>query len=157
MNRIVIVVTAVFLAGCSHTERPETPEAVAQSYVAAVNAKNKSELRALVHPDCLSGLSSLQKEYINDTLTRNFLKAIPQEHTVSVSSLESDTMPFADMLVWRVKPTHQIQIDYSKGEYSSVTIIRDLKKTEDGWCIVMPLPNDKNLKQYKEKKESQQD
>lgn len=157
MNRIVIVLTALLLAGCTRVERPKTTEFLSKRYVDVVNAKNETGLRNLLHPDCLSKLSPLQDEFMNDILTREFRRPIPQKHTVSVSKLETESEPFSEMVVWRVKPTHQMQIDFSKGQLSGVTIVRFLRETKEGWCIVLPVPNDENLKKYKKKKESQQD
>jgi len=157
MKTILIAVAALSIAGCAHVESTIIPEELAKRYVEVVNAKNEAAMRDLIHPDCLADLSPVQELFMSDMLTRMFRHLIPQEHSVSISMLESEVEPFSDMVDWKVRPTHQVQISFSKGEHSSVAIILFIRETREGWRVVLPLPNDENLEKYKEKLESQQE
>ncbi len=93
---------------------------------------------------------------LEETLARDFRKAIPEKRTVKVTKLDSGTLPFGDMFVWSFNPTHQLEIEFSTGENSSSSIIRFIAKDNSQWFIIVPMLSKENLKKYGEKKKSQQ-
>jgi hypothetical protein len=146
---IMIVASSVYAGN-------NTPEALAEQFVAAVNAKSKEKQNATIHPRCFADLSPVQKDYLEETLARDFHKTIPEKRTVKVTNLDDGTLPFGDMVVWPLNPTHQLEIEFSAGENSSSSIIRFIAKDKDQWFIIVPILNKENLKKYEEKKKSQQ-
>ena len=75
---------------------------------------------------------------------------------VNVSKLEDGKLPFASMVIWQVAPSHEMTIQFSTGEYSGTTLIRFIAEEKGRWLIVLPIPNDKTLKKYAQRKEPKQ-
>lgn len=133
-----------------------TPEALADQFIGAVNAKSAEKQRALIHPRCLSELSAIQKQFIDETLARDFRRTIPEKRTVKVTSLDGPDVPFAGAVAWPIRPTHQIEIEFSTGENASASVIRFIAKEKDAWLIIIPMLTEENLKKYAEKNATQQ-
>ena len=145
----------VMLALCVYAGNNDTPEVLAEQFIAAVNAKSKEKQKATIQPRCFADLSPVQEEYQDETLARDFRKTIPEKRTVKVTKLDDGTLPFGDMVVWPLNPTHQLEIEFSTGENSS-SIIRFIGKEKGQWFIIVPMINNENLMRYEEKKKSQQ-
>ncbi len=156
MKKVMAVLVMLTVAASVYAGKNDTPEALAEQFIAAVNAKSKEKQKETIHPQCFADLSSVQKEYLDETLARDFRKTIPDKRTVKVSKLDEGTLPFGDMVVWPLKPTHQLEIEFNGGENSSSNIIRFIAKEKDLWFIIVPMINDENLKKYEERKKSQQ-
>ena len=135
----------------------DTPEALAERFIAAVNAKNLKKQQAIIHPLCFADLSAVQKQFLDEALARDFRKTVPEKRTVKVSKLQEGKLPFADMMVWKIEPTHQIEIVFSTAKYSDTRLIRFAAKEKGRWFVVVPMLNAENLKRYEERKTSQPD
>jgi hypothetical protein len=156
MKNLAIALVFMIVASSVYAGNNDTPEILAEQFIAAVNAKSKEKQNATIHPLCFSELSPVQKDYQEETLARDFRKTIPEKHTVKVTKLDGGTLPFGNMLVWPLNPTHQLEIEFSTGENSSSTIIRFIAKDKGKWFIIVPMLNKENLKKYGEKKKSHQ-
>ena len=156
MKNLAIAFVIMIVASSVYAGNNDTPEALAEQFIAAVNAKSKEKQNATTHPRCFADLSSVHKDYLEDTLARDFRKTIPEKRTVKVTKLDGGTLHFGDMVVWPLNPTHQLEIEFSTGENSSTSIIRFIAKDTDRWFIIVPMLNKENLKKYEEKKKSQQ-
>ena len=148
---------ALMLATAAHCGAADTPEALAEHFIAAVNAKSPEQQQAIIHPRCFASLSAVQKQFLEETLARDFRRTVPEQHTVKVSNLDSRSLPFGGMmeLEWPIKPTHQFEIEFSTDKYSSTSIIRFIVKEKNEWFIIVPMLNAENLKHYEERKKSQ--
>ena len=155
MKKVTAVLVMLTLAVSVYAGKNGTPEAMAEQFIAAVNAKSKEKQKATIHPRCFADLSPVQEEYQDETLARDFRKTIPEKRTVKVTKLDDGTLPFGDMVVWPLNPTHQLEIEFSTGENSS-SIIRFIGKEKGQWFIIVPMINNENLMRYEEKKKSQQ-
>ncbi|MBI2471733.1 MAG: hypothetical protein HYV59_10910 [Planctomycetes bacterium] len=156
MKKLAAVLVIVIMASIAYAGNNETPKTLAEQFIAAVNAKSKEKQKATIHPQCFTDLSQVQKEYLEETLARDFRKTIPEKRTVKVTKLDGGTLPFGDMVVWPLKPTHRLEIEFSTGENSSSNIIRFIAKDKDQWFFIVPMINKENLKKYEEKKKPQQ-
>ena len=152
MKRAIIVFIILLMISSGFADDAKTPESLAGKFVAVVNAKKQKELRGLIHPKCFTNLSLIQKQFIDETNSRAFQKIIPESYKLKVSKLEEGKLPFADMMEWQVNPTHQIEIEFSTGEYSSTSIIRFIVKKKDQWFLVIPMLNKENMKEYEKRK-----
>ena len=155
-QKVTAVLVMLTLAVSVYAGKNGTPEALVEQFIAAVNAKIKEKQKETIHPRCFADLSPVQKEYMDETLARDFRKTIPEKRTVKVTALGDGALPFGDMVVWPIKPTHQLEIEFITGENSSCNIIRFIAKEKDQWFIIVPMVNDENLKKYEERKKSQQ-
>lgn len=155
MKRNVLLAVLMLAVGALAGES-DTPEGLVEQLIRALNAKSAENQRTLVHPQCLAGLAGLQKEFMDETLSRDFRRVIPENRNVKVTALEGPDLPFAGAMVWPVTPTHQIEVEFSTGEYASVSVIRFIAKEKDRWFIIIPMLNPDNLKKYEELKPAQQ-
>jgi len=155
MKKLIAMLLALCIAATALACNAHTPEALAEQFIAVVNAKDQGKQKALIHPSCFQGLSAVQRQFLNEVLARDFRETIPQTRTAKVTKLDEGELPFSGMVVWPTKPTHQLEIEFSTGEHSSTSIIRFIAKEKDQWFIIVPMANDENLKKYEEKKKSQ--
>ncbi len=156
MKNLAVALVIMIMASGVYAGNNDTPEVLAEQFIAAVNAKSKEKQNATTHPQCFADLSPVQKDYLEETLARDFRKTIPEKRTVKVTKLDDGTLPFGDMFVWPLNPTHQLEIEFSTGENSSSSIIRFIAKDKDHWFIIVPILNKENRKKYEEKKKSRQ-
>ncbi|MEI6217551.1 MAG: hypothetical protein WCP86_01490 [bacterium] len=154
--KINVLLAVLLLAVGAFAGESDTPEGLAEQFISAINTKSAEKQRTLVHPQCLAGLAGLQKEFMDETLSRDFRRVIPEKRNVKVTALKGPDLPFAGAMAWPVTPTHQIEVEFSTGENASVSVIRFTAKEKDRWFIIIPMLNPENLKKYEEKKASQQ-
>lgn len=128
-------------ATTSFAEEIKTPEDLAERFVSVLNAKDREKHRDLINPGCLAGLSDTQKQIMNETMERDFQRIIPEKYGIAVYKLKDGKLPFAGLVRWAVKPTHQLEVYYKTGESSSTSIIRYIAKDNEGWFLVVPLLN----------------
>lgn len=150
MKQTAMMIVAISMAAAVFAGPKDTPEALADRFITAVNAKDGEQQKATVHPDCFASLTPVQKRYIKETLARDFQNVIPIQRTVKITKLDSADLPFGNMIVWPVKPTHRFEIEFSTGENSSTSIIRFIAQEKDQWFIIIPMLNSENLKKYEE-------
>jgi len=155
MKQLTMILAGIMMATGAFAGPNDTPEALAGKFIAAVNAKSREGQKRIIHPRCFLDLSTLQKQFLDETLARDFRKAIPEKRTVKITRLTNGEVPFAGLMVWPVKPTHQFEIEFSTGENSSTSIIRFIAQEKDQWFIIVPMLNAENLKKYAEKTKSQ--
>ncbi len=155
MRQLMGILMTLVLVTAAYGQSADTPEALAEQFIVAVNGKNRQKQQAIIHPRCFADLSALQQQFLDEALAKDFKKTVPEKRTVKVGKLEGVDLPFAGMMEWPVKPTHQFEIEFSTGEDSSTSIIRFIVKEKEGWFIIVPMLNAENLKQYEERKKSQ--
>lgn len=130
-----------------------TPESLAEQFISNVNTKNRDEQWELIHPTCIQKMSSLQKEFINATLARDFQNVIPEERTIKILTwAENRSLPFGSIGDWPVTPTHRFEVEFSTTEHPILGIARYILKEENAWFIVVPLIHDDRLRQHAEMK-----
>ncbi|MFZ2300495.1 MAG: hypothetical protein WAW10_01335 [Gallionella sp.] len=156
MKKLAAVLVVVIAASSASAGNSETPEALSAQFIAAVNAKSEEKQKATIHPQCFADISPVQRDYLKETLVRDFRKTIPEKRTVKVTKLDDGTLPFGDMVVWPLKPTHQLEIEFNTGENSSSSIIRFIAKDKSQWFVIVPMISKENLKKYEERKKLQQ-
>jgi hypothetical protein len=155
MKKILAILLIAFTVSTAKANESRTPDALVETFIQVVNARDKKLQRHIVHPGCTQGLSPLEERYLSDVLQRDFRRQIPEKRQVKITELEEGPLPFEGMMIWKVKPTHEFEIEFSIGEYSSTSIIRYIAKGGDNWYIVEAFPNAENMKLYEKKIKSQ--
>ncbi len=156
MRFVVMLVLGAVFVGCSGSGGVGTSDQLADAFVASVNDKDGDRLAGLIHPGCLTDLTSLEQKFLDEQLERNFSRTIPEGHSATVAGLKGDELPFGDAMRWPIRPTHQIAIEFNTDEHSSVSIIRFLREQDGEWSMVVCFPNDENMKLYEEKLRARQ-
>lgn len=127
-------------------------------YVEAVNLKDENQLKALMNPGYLNCMNDSNKDYFEDVFQRSLKYDIPEGYKASiVPLLEEDVLKEVEGakqrgLSYPVNPTHQLQLDFNKGEYSSVTIIRKLTQEGDFLYEVSGCPSTQAVAKFREVK-----
>ena len=154
---VVALGAAFTLLSLRHPPRrgAETSDALAEAFINAVNAHDLKQHEKLIHPRCFEDLSTAEKQFLHESMARELQRTIPHQRSIEVSKLDGTALPFADMVDWRVKPTHRMDIDFQTGEYAHTSIIRFVVQEKGRWFIVLPILNDENLRKYEERKKSQ--
>jgi len=133
----------------------ETPEDLAEQFMANVNAKDQKGQWQLLHPRCVKELSSLQKEFIDASIARDFQKTIPKKSSIRVTKLEAEALHFARSLTFPVKPTHRLDMEFSTGEglplESRTAISRFIAKENGRWFITVPIMSEESLKKRRDR------
>ena len=80
MKKVTAVLVMLTLAVSVYAGKNGTPEALAEQFIAAVNAKSKEKQKETIHPRCFADLSPVQKEYgtrlLRGTSVRQFQKSV---------------------------------------------------------------------------------
>lgn len=126
------------------------------NYIEAINNNDLAKLKALAHPSLLSCINLQNRDYYEHRYQQTLKRTIPATYKVKFVELtknESDKeLKGAEKLgvPYSIAPSHQIELDYNKDEYSFVTINRYLvwekgQYYEAGGCI-----SDKLLVRFRE-------
>lgn len=126
---------------------------LASNYMAAVRAKDRAGLQALLHPKVAACQSASTREYF-DYLANQSLGNVPQgNYKVTVRPLAPGGPPAmlpATMFKYSVQPTQQLQIDGDVTAANSVSVIRFIAEQGGRWYIVYPCPNTEGMKYFDE-------
>jgi hypothetical protein len=156
----IIVPSAVLFSGCSQKADLDfsggagSLDEFTDRYILAINARDTEEQRSLIHPLSFANLAELQELFIREALERSFRHSIPDERQVNIESLEAELLPFHEMVVWPVEPTHQLVIQFNTGEYSITTFVRFLREENGKWFKILPRLNESNLERYSDYRDS---
>ncbi|MHA1939952.1 MAG: hypothetical protein ACW97O_17235 [Candidatus Thorarchaeota archaeon] len=134
----------------------ETPEDLAEQFTANINAKDQKGQWGLLHPRCVKELSSLQKEFMDASIARDFRKTIPKKRNIRVTKLEEGALSFArSRLAFPVKPTHRYDVEFSRAEglplESRTAISRFIAKENGRWFITVPIMDEEHLRKRRDK------
>ena len=99
-----------------------------ERYINAINTDSLSGLKSLSHPSYLKCITPMNRDFYDDLFRKSLQRQIPTDHKVTFDKL-TDLSVDKEVegakkrgLPYPVRPTHQMEIDYSKSEYSFVTI-----------------------------------
>ena len=125
-------------------------------YIQSINSKNENQLKELMHSSFVNCLNESNKDYFSDLFQRTLKYAIPDHYEVSIETLTDDAvvkeMEGAKQLglPYPVQPTHQLQIDFNKSKYSSVTIVRKLVQEGNQFYEVSGCPTKEMIEKFRE-------
>ena len=123
-------------------------------YVAAVNRKDVDGLKRLVHPKCLACINNENQDYFDDYFSREIKESIPNSYKITNITPIGNAEPLlmAEAFSYPVRPTHWVQIDFTRGTYDSKSILRQIVKVEDAWFMVVPCPTLDTVKRFRQAK-----
>jgi hypothetical protein len=127
-------------------------------YIDAINTDNLSSFKNLVHPSYLECITPDNSDYYGDLFRRSLQRQIPNDYKVVIDKLTGDSIDKEvagaekQGLPYPIRPTHQIQIDFSKSEYSFVTIARKLVLDDGQYYEVSGCPSAEMLDRYRKLK-----
>ena len=114
-------------------------KAFVDSYVLAINSKDREKLKACLHTKSLPILAN-DKEFSDNWFKNRFSNAIPAKRDVFVTTIARDAaLPFAQFgVVFPVRPTHQVQISFDTAPNKKTGVVAWLVMENDKWLEVVP-------------------
>ena len=134
-------------AAAASVSRPVTEAQFLKALVAASHSGNPDAVKALVHPATLQRIDDDNRFVFLELFSRDAKRAIPEKRRVTTTAIARDaSLPFEGPMVYPVRPTLSLQIEFDESPLRSVTILREVLVDDDGvWWIVFPIPNEEML------------
>ncbi len=113
----------------------------AAAYVNAVNSKNRMNIEAILHFKCIALLTPEFADYYTDILKRTFRRTIPSNYRVTTTSISKvQPLPSQKKLMYPVRPTATVQIDFLVSQTKGVSITCYVVEEKGFWYLVIPFP-----------------
>lgn len=145
---------ALAFAGCSSllsqpNNHPATVKELVSLYVAANNAQDASAMNALLHPKSLGCITPENRDFYDRAVAVSMRQFIPADYHFTDTPIgDKDALPAYGYGAFPVRPTHQIQVEYSGGAEESGTIIFWLVTENGRWYKDDPCINTVTIKQF---------
>ena len=131
---ILVGVTAVYAA-------VQTKEDLIVNFIKAVNSDDPQKIKALIHPRCLEMITDDTQPYFESLIANDLRHTIPEDARIHYTPFTGqDSLLFAAMGDFPVRPTEQVTIEYNESEWSSVSMIRWIVEDSSGWHFVILRP-----------------
>lgn len=145
---------AIAFACCAHAQNqpvprpvPEDVRAFAARYVAAINARDASGIRALYSAKSLACITPQTKDFYDAVMPVHATDDVPAGYTISLLPVNEDNVKaLAASETFPVKPLNELHIDYQQGEQSGTVIIW-LVRENGRWGGDFPCATEAALKQ----------
>ncbi len=138
------------VAAASDSPADAAQKALVTSYVAAVNAKDLDELKAVIHPKCLAAINDDNRYMVSRILDGELLDAIPADYQVSVEPVRKDqlegTKGFA---VFPVQPTHNIKINWFPAKNTLKSRWLFVVREDGKWLEVLAIPTPETVQRFR--------
>lgn len=132
---------------------PTSEDAFVKAFVSAINAKDASQLEALIHPKCRAAVTDSSRAFFDEMSKRDLARKIPADYGLTVTPIAADDpLPFAAMVTYPARPTHTVQIDYEESENRGVTLVRWVVVEEGKWWLCQPIPTAEAIAKRREMK-----
>jgi hypothetical protein len=130
------------LTGGAQVEDRQRPDGFARKFVEAVNSKDPERRTEIVHPLSRACMTTQTQPYYDWIFTRQARYVIPSTYTARATPLPQGAPPTPDgHAVYPVRPTHQLQIDFTSGPQSSASVIVLVVFDGARWREVLPCPH----------------
>jgi len=141
-KRLLWVMAGLIFAGVMAAEAAvQTKEELIANFIKAVNSDNPQEVKALIHPRCLELINDDTQPYFESLIANDLRHTIPEDARIHYTPFTGqDSLLFAAMGDFPVRPTEQVTIEYNESEWSSVSMIRWIVKDGAGWHFVILRP-----------------
>lgn len=142
------------LSGCSFSRsqidsHPSTIEELVSRFVTATNARDANGLNALLHPKSLACITPENRDFYDRALAVSMREPIPQGYHFTDTALSEKDKPPADGYgVFPVRPTHQIQIEYTNGVENHGIVVFWLVRENGLWYKDDPCISAEVIKQF---------
>ena len=121
---------------------PNEPEAFAKLFVDAVNSKSAERRLALLHPKSKACINAQTQPYYDWIVSRQLKHVIPAaNYKVTATPVSGKPALRSDgKSEYPLRPSHQLQIDFDTGPYSSTSIVLLVVRDGARWYEVFPCP-----------------
>ena len=120
---------------------PDQPEAFVGLFVDAINSKSAERRLALLHPKSKACVNAQTQPYYDWIFSRQLRHVIPAKYKVAAEPLAGkQSLPSDGKSDYPLRPSHQLQIDFDTGPYSSTSIVLFIVRDGARWYEVLPCP-----------------
>lgn len=151
----IVLVTPIAAVASSITPLLEQQRLYIQRYMAAVNSSDLTALKTITHDSYLSCINDENTDYYQYIFNQSLNRIIPNNYKVEFKAL-TDKEINRELIgakkhgfPYPIAPTHQIQINYNKAEYSSVGIVRKLVLDNGQYYEVSGCPDSNLLERFR--------
>src|SRR5688572_5727348 len=130
-----MMITAVFITALAAAPQQRDSADFVKAFVTAINSKSDARRLALQHP---KDRACDAPQFVSDIIARQKQHVIPERYKWKITRIEKN--PFEGMLRFAVWPTHQLQIDFERAQFSFAMILVNLVKDASGWHEVLGCP-----------------
>jgi hypothetical protein len=153
MLGICVLLTAVLgcsPAGAKIANHPATINEFVKQYVAAISARDFAAYRSLASSNSLACINAESNDFYDRMFHVNLRHPIPADYKFTAKEVgKDDKLGFEGYAVFPVRPTQQVQIDYTQGMENSGTVIFWLIHDRSGWSEVFPCATPETLQKFK--------
>jgi hypothetical protein len=136
-------------AGSSADDHPVSVEQMVTRFVTATNARNLAGLNALLHPKSLACITSENKDFYDRSLVFSVRQPIfPDYHFTDKTISATDPLPAVGYATFPLRPTHEIQIEYTNGVEITGMVMFWLVNENGRWYKDDPCINADVIKQF---------
>ena len=137
-------------SGAGQVNRPATIDEFVKSYVSSINAHDLGANRVLWHSKSRACIDSDSAEFYDRAFKVSSRHGIPPNYKFTAKSVgPDDKLGFEGYATYPVRPTQQVQIDYTEGMENSGTVIFWLVQEGKGWAEVFPCASVDTLRDFK--------
>ena len=160
MKPIAILAIFVLLPGvpgCSPSgaeiaNHPATINEFVKQYVAAINARDLAAYRSLASSNSSACINAESHDFYDRMFHVDLRHPLPADYKFTAKDVgKDDSLGFQGYAVFLVRPTQQVQIDYTQGMENSGTVMLWLIQDSGGWSEVFPCATAETLQKFKAK------
>lgn len=137
-------------SGAGQANRPGTIDAFVKSYVASINSRDVAANRSLWQTKSLACVNSDSSQFYDRAFKVSSRHGIPTDYKFTAKTIGPDEkLGFEGYAIFPVRPTQEVQIDYTRGQENSGTVILWLVQESKGWAEVFPCATSETLQNFK--------
>jgi len=146
----LLTIAFAWCASAQNQAVPEDVRAFAARYVAAINAKDAAQIRAMYNSKSLACITPQTKEFYDAVMPVHSSDRVPAGYMISLLPVNEDNLKaLADSQTFPVKPLNELHIDYQQGEESGTVVIW-LARENGRWVGDFPCATETALKRYRD-------
>jgi len=150
LSFLLALAVSCSFSGTGQVKRPATIDEFVKNYVSAINAHDLAASRALWHSKSLACINSDSSEFYDRAFKVSSRHAIPSDYKFTAKQVgPDDKLGFEGYATYPVRPTQELQIDYTQGIENSGTVVFWLAQEDKGWAEVFPCATAGTLRDFK--------
>jgi len=145
---LVSLLSATLVFADAATDRQQT--VFIQNWVAAIKNKNPEQIKILIHPECLSAITSVNEDYLNYYINQLIFNGELKDYKFKLSktSMPSNQDDYFDGLVTMpVIPAYNIELKIVSD--NNVRLFGSISSLNGQWYFVIPVPTEKGMEQFR--------
>jgi len=137
-------------SGAGHVNRPTTIDEFVKAYVASMNAHDLAANRALWHSKSFACMTADSSGFYDRAFKISSRHVIPADYKFTAKPIgPTEKLAFEGYAIYPVRPTQEVQIDYSQGMENSGSVIFWVVQEGKGWAEVFPCVNPETIQKFK--------